>query len=65
MTIDREGLQNNPLHGLGLEQMVTELVEHYGWDILDTAMRFNCFHTNLRLRAALNTYVKVIGLVRS
>lgn len=33
MTIDREGLQNNPLHGLGLEQMVTELVEHYGWDI--------------------------------
>lgn len=41
-----EEQQNNPLHGLKLEDMVTELVEHYGWDILDTAMRFNCFHTN-------------------
>lgn len=41
-----EEQQNNPLHGLKLEDMVTELVDFYGWDILDTAMRFNCFHTN-------------------
>ena len=41
-----EEQQNNPLHGLKLEELVTELVEYYGWDILDTAMRFNCFHTN-------------------
>ncbi|MEZ9357072.1 VF530 family DNA-binding protein [Vibrio breoganii] len=46
MSINREELQNNPLHGLKLEDMVKELVDHYGWDILDTAMRFNCFHTN-------------------
>ncbi|KOO09917.1 hypothetical protein AKJ18_36920, partial [Vibrio xuii] len=26
--------------------MLQELVDFYGWDILDTAMRFNCFHTN-------------------
>ena len=38
--------QNNPLHGLKLETMLQELVDFYGWDILDTAMRFNCFHTN-------------------
>ncbi len=37
--------QNNPLHGLKLETMLQELVDFYGWDILDTAMRFNCFHT--------------------
>lgn len=53
MTIDRAGLQNNPLHGLGLEQMVTELVEHYGWDILVTAMRFNCFHTNPSIKSSV------------
>ena len=41
-----EEQQNNPLHGLKLEDMVNELVDFYGWDILDTAMRFNCFHTN-------------------
>lgn len=41
-----EEQQNNPLHGLKLEEMLVELVDHYGWDILDTAMRFNCFHMN-------------------
>ncbi|NPD09209.1 DNA-binding protein VF530 [Vibrio ostreicida] len=38
--------QNNPLHGLKLDTLLQELVDFYGWDILDTAMRFNCFHTN-------------------
>lgn len=37
--------KNNPLHGLKLETLLQELVDFYGWDILDTAMRFNCFHT--------------------
>ncbi|WP_321462544.1 VF530 family DNA-binding protein [uncultured Vibrio sp.] len=37
--------KNNPLHALKLETMITELVDFYGWDILDAAMRFNCFHT--------------------
>jgi uncharacterized protein (DUF2132 family) len=41
----QQELQNNPLHGLKLEDLVTELVNFYGWDILDAAMRFNCFHT--------------------
>ncbi len=38
--------QNNPLHGLKLEILLQELVDFYGWDILDTAMRLNCFRTN-------------------
>ncbi len=45
-TLEQQLLQNNPLHGLSLEKMLTELVDYYGWDILDTAMRMNCFHTN-------------------
>ncbi|MGY0615244.1 VF530 family protein [Vibrio sp. FJH11] len=48
MMTDEERIElqkNNPLHGLKLETMLQELVDFYGWDILDTAMRFNCFHT--------------------
>ncbi|WP_443088720.1 VF530 family DNA-binding protein [Vibrio sp. SCSIO 43137] len=45
--------QNNPLHGLKLEELLTELVDHYGWDILDTAMRFNCFHTKPSIASSL------------
>ncbi|MEZ9233831.1 VF530 family DNA-binding protein [Vibrio amylolyticus] len=48
-----EEQQNNPLHGLKLEQLLTELVDHYGWDILDAAMRFNCFHTNPSIASSL------------
>jgi uncharacterized protein (DUF2132 family) len=38
--------QNNPLHGLNAEAMVTELVEFYGWDILYAALGLNCFRMN-------------------
>lgn len=49
--------KNNPLHGLKLEDLLTELVDHYGWQILDTAMRFNCFHTNPSIESAVK-YIK-------
>ncbi|MGF1696447.1 VF530 family DNA-binding protein [Vibrio kyushuensis] len=48
-----EEQQNNPLHGLKLEQLLTELVDFYGWDILDAAMRFNCFNTNPSIASSL------------
>jgi uncharacterized protein (DUF2132 family) len=34
LTLEQQLLQNNPLHGLSLEKMLTELVDHYGWEIL-------------------------------
>ncbi len=49
--------QNNPLHGLKLETLLQELVDFYGWDILDTAMRFNCFHTNPSITSSVK-YLK-------
>ncbi len=49
--------QNNPLHGLKLETLLEELVDFYGWDILDTAMRFNCFHTNPSIASSVK-YLK-------
>lgn len=38
--------ENNPLHGIGLEQVLTELVEHYGFEILYAYLNLNCFKTN-------------------
>jgi len=39
-----EEQQNNPLHGLKAETMLTELVDFYGWDILYAALGLKCFH---------------------
>ncbi|PMH44942.1 hypothetical protein BCU68_11585 [Vibrio sp. 10N.286.49.B3] len=49
--------QNNPLHGLKLETLLSELVTFYGWQILDTAMRLNCFHTNPSIASSVK-YLK-------
>lgn len=45
--------QNNPLHGLGLETLVTELVDHYGWEILAAAKNFNCFKMNPSIKGSV------------
>ncbi|MFO6421942.1 VF530 family DNA-binding protein [Motilimonas sp. KMU-193] len=41
-----EKQQNNPLHGLKNEQLLTELVEFYGWELLYEALRLDCFKNN-------------------
>ena len=33
----------NPLHGLTLEAIVTQLVDHYGWDDLGIRIPIRCF----------------------
>ncbi|MDC2888676.1 VF530 family DNA-binding protein [Psychrosphaera algicola] len=38
--------KNNPLHGTSLEQVVEELVAHYGWEILHAYMNVSCFKIN-------------------
>ena len=38
-----EELKNSPLHGLSTETMLTELVEFYGWAVLDAAIDLKCF----------------------
>ncbi|NAW68932.1 DNA-binding protein VF530 [Vibrio sp. V27_P1S3P104] len=60
MMTDQERIelqQNNPLHGLKLDILLQELVDYYGWDILDAAMRFNCFHTNPSIASSVK-YLK-------
>lgn len=38
--------QNNPLHGVGLKQLITEIVNHYGFEILFAYLNINCFKNN-------------------
>ena len=37
---------NNPLHGLGLKSLVTEIVDQYGFEILFAYLGLNCFKLN-------------------
>ena len=37
---------NNPLHGVSLKQVVSELAQHYGFEILYAYLNINCFKTN-------------------
>lgn len=38
--------KNNPLHGVSLKQLVTEIVNHYGYEILYAYLNINCFKSN-------------------
>lgn len=37
---------NNPLHGLSLKNLLTEIVNHYGFEILFAYLNINCFNKN-------------------
>tara|TARA_R110002126_G_scaffold33382_27_gene104552 strand:- start:1645 stop:1881 length:237 start_codon:yes stop_codon:yes gene_type:complete len=45
--------QNNPLHGIKLEQVVTALVDHYGWPELANRIDINCFKVNPSVKSSL------------
>lgn len=36
-------MSNDPLHGVTLERVVTELYEHYGWESLGETIPIRCF----------------------
>lgn len=48
-----EEQRNNPLHGIKLETLLTELVEHYDWQALTEAMSLNCFKSNPSIKSSL------------
>ena len=48
-----EEQKNNPLHGVKLEALVTELVEHYGFEVLASEMNLNCFKSNPSIKSTL------------
>jgi len=46
--------RNNPLHGVKLEQIVTQLVELYGWEHLGYLIPINCFNNNPSVKSSLH-----------
>lgn len=45
--------QNNPLHGITLENIVTQLVDYYGWDKLAQRVNINCFKSDPSVKSSL------------
>ncbi len=44
---------NNPLHGITLEKVVTDLVEHYDWSGLADRININCFKKDPSVKSSL------------
>lgn len=44
---------NNPLHGVTLEQIVTSLVEFYGWDEVGKRIDIRCFNNDPSVKSSL------------
>ena len=44
---------NNPLHGITLEMMLNQLVEHYGWDEMGRIIRIRCFNNDPSIKSSL------------
>lgn len=42
---------NNPLHGVTLERMLTELVARFGWDRLGTLIDIRCFQNEPSIKS--------------
>lgn len=44
---------NDPLHGKTLEMILTQLVEHFGWEDLGSIIKINCFISNPSIGSSL------------
>jgi uncharacterized protein (DUF2132 family) len=48
-----ESQPNNPLHGVKLEQIVTDLEAHYGWEYMGHIIKIRCFTENPSVKSSL------------
>ena len=44
---------NNPLHGITLEMILTQLVQQYGWAELGERIPIKCFNENPSIKSSL------------
>ena len=45
--------KSNPLNGVGLKRLVTEIVDHYGFQILFAYLNINCFKNNPSIESSV------------
>jgi uncharacterized protein (DUF2132 family) len=50
---DEINYESNPLHGLGLQDLLTQIVDHYGFDLLYAYLNINCFKTNPSIESSV------------
>jgi uncharacterized protein (DUF2132 family) len=48
-----ESQPNNPLHGIKLEQIINDLVSHYGWEYMAYQVNIRCFTSNPSVKSSL------------
>ncbi len=48
-----ENQPNNPLHGLTLQAVLTQLVDHYGFDELGQRIDIRCFNSDPSIKSSL------------
>jgi len=51
---------NDPLHGVTLEMMLTQLVEHYGWDEMGRRINIRCFNNDPSIKSSLQFLRKTL-----
>ena len=44
---------NNPLHGITLEKILTDLVARYGWEYMGYTIKIKCFTDNPSVKSSL------------
>jgi len=47
------GISNDPLHGITLKTIVSELHEELGWENMGYIININCFKNNPTLKSSL------------
>lgn len=45
--------KTNPLHGLSLKNLLIEIVDHYGFELLNAYLNLNCFKVNASIDSSL------------
>jgi uncharacterized protein (DUF2132 family) len=56
--------QNNPLHGITLENILKHLVEEFGWEKLGTSIKTRSFNENPSIKSSL-TFLRKTPWARS
>ncbi|HIP32050.1 MAG TPA: DUF2132 domain-containing protein [Crocinitomicaceae bacterium] len=47
------GISNDPLHGINLKTIVTELEAELGWENMGYLVNINCFKSNPTIKSSL------------
>ena len=50
--------KSNPLHGVSTKQLLADLIDHYGFEILHAYLNFNCFKSNPSIGSSLTFFKK-------